>query len=120
MELTLESNPNLLQDKRTRPNVRGAVSFRKSVQRASGGFPTTRIVINLGANHVFDSEGSQPFGRVIQGMEALDALHIPKLTAPSVQAESEQGVAERYGERGNAWLYGQDKVWMLCSLEIME
>ena len=63
---------------------------------------TTQIVINLRDNKQYDAEGFAPFGRVVSGMDVVDALY-------SGYGE-ESGGGMRAGhqdplfEGGNAWL----------------
>jgi cyclophilin family peptidyl-prolyl cis-trans isomerase len=53
-------------------NTRGAVAFASAVP----GGRTTQVFVNLGDNaDRLDLQGFAPFGRVVEGMEALDALY---------------------------------------------
>jgi cyclophilin family peptidyl-prolyl cis-trans isomerase len=79
-------------------NVRGTVAFAFGV----GGGRTTQVFINLGDNARLDGEGFAPFGRVVAGMEAVDALY--------AGYGEDSGGGIRGGkqaplfEGGNAWL----------------
>jgi len=53
-------------------NVRGAVAFAWAVPNGR----TTQVFINLGDNSkTLDAQGFAPFGRVIEGMDVVDALY---------------------------------------------
>src|SRR3954452_14012192 len=52
-------------------NVRGTVAFAFAVP----GGRTTQVFINLADNRRLDARGFAPFGRVVQGMEHVDALY---------------------------------------------
>ena len=52
-------------------NRRGHVTFSKSEVHTR----TVQIFINLVDNTALDDDGFAPFGRVIEGMETVDALH---------------------------------------------
>src|SRR5207248_2919635 len=51
-------------------NLRGMVAFAFAVP----GGRTTQVFINLRDNPQLDAQGFAPFGRVIEGMQAADAL----------------------------------------------
>lgn len=59
------------EDKPSVPNLRGTVAFAFAVP----GGRTTQVFINLADNQRLDGQGFAPFGRVVQGMENLDALY---------------------------------------------
>lgn len=52
-------------------NTRGRVSFAT----AGPGTRTTQLFINYGDNSRLDAMGFSPIGEVVQGMDAVDALH---------------------------------------------
>ncbi|MFN8005481.1 MAG: peptidylprolyl isomerase [Terriglobia bacterium] len=52
-------------------NVRGMVSFAT----AGPGTRTTQLFINFGDNSKLDAQGFSPFGKVVDGMQVVDALH---------------------------------------------
>ncbi len=53
-------------------NARGTISFAKSAQPNSA---TTQLFINLGDNPQLDGMGFAPIGRVVEGMQAVDAIY---------------------------------------------
>ena len=54
-----------------RTNARGTVAFAF----AAGGLRSTQVFINLRDNPQLDAQGFVPFGRVVEGMDAADALY---------------------------------------------
>jgi peptidyl-prolyl cis-trans isomerase A (cyclophilin A) len=52
-------------------NLRGTLSFAKSGPNTR----STEVFINLSDNQVLDDQGFVPFGKVVQGMEAVDKLY---------------------------------------------
>jgi len=83
---------NLLDDPVKQSNTRGYVTFAKT------GAPNSRssqIFINYGSNAGLDPQGFAPFGKVISGMEVVDAIS-------SAHRESPDQNAIR--TRGNAYL----------------
>jgi peptidyl-prolyl cis-trans isomerase A (cyclophilin A) len=79
-------------------NVRGTVAF--AFAEAHG--RTTQVFVNLRDNSAtHDREPFVPFGRVIQGMELLDALNAEHGEGPGgIRA----GGQDPFFEGGNAWL----------------
>lgn len=65
-EATIEDDPAV------RSNTRGTVSYAKTNRRNSR---TTQLFINYRDNSDLDLQGFAPFGRVVEGMEVVDALH---------------------------------------------
>jgi peptidyl-prolyl cis-trans isomerase A (cyclophilin A) len=63
---------NLLDDPVQQSNTRGFVTYAKSPAPNSR---TTQIFINVVDNSSLDREGFAPFGRIVQGMEVVDALY---------------------------------------------
>ncbi len=53
-------------------NKRGYVTFAKTNAPNSR---TTQLFINFGDNSFLDSQGFSPFGRVVSGMEVVDAIY---------------------------------------------
>jgi peptidyl-prolyl cis-trans isomerase A (cyclophilin A) len=53
-------------------NVRGTVSFAAT---SAPGSRTTQVFVNLGSNTNLDEMGFAPFGRVVEGMEVVDAIN---------------------------------------------
>ena len=60
-----------MDDPVTQSNKRGFVTFATSGPDSR----TTQIFINFGDNSRLDSEGFAPFGKVIEGMENVDAIN---------------------------------------------
>jgi homoserine O-acetyltransferase/O-succinyltransferase len=79
-------------------NTRGTVAFAFGV----GGGRTTQVFINLGDNTRLDGEGFAPFGRVVEGMEAADALFAGYGEASGGGIRG--GKQAPLFEGGNAWL----------------
>jgi len=83
---------------RRQSNLRGTVAFAF----ATAGGRTTQVFINLADNQRLDAQGFAPFGRVVEGMENVDALH------GGYGEESGGGIRggkqEPLFEGGNAWL----------------
>lgn len=61
----------VLDDIREKSNTRGRVTFATSGPDSR----TTQIFFNYGDNSRLDGMGFTPFGEVVEGMEALDALY---------------------------------------------
>ncbi|HEY5675626.1 MAG TPA: peptidylprolyl isomerase, partial [Myxococcales bacterium] len=79
-------------------NLRGTVAFAFAVP----GGRSTQVFVNLADNRRLDAQGFAPFGRVVEGMENVDALY------GGYGEESGGGI--RGGKQeplfagGNAWL----------------
>lgn len=73
-------------------NVRGTIAFAATREPGSR---TTQVFINLADNTSLDGMGFAPFGRVIEGMEAVEAINAEYREAPN-QAEIRR--------RGNEYL----------------
>ena len=58
-------------DKVVQPNERGTITFATSGADSR----TTQVFINFVDNKNLDSMGFAPFGRVIKGMETVDAIY---------------------------------------------
>ena len=63
---------NILDDLVKRSNTRGYVTF---AQTGSPNSRTTQFFINFKDNSSLDNQRFAPFGKVVQGMEVVDALH---------------------------------------------
>jgi peptidyl-prolyl cis-trans isomerase A (cyclophilin A) len=63
---------NIMDDPVRESNTRGFVTFAKSGAPNSR---TTQIFINFGDNSRLDRSGFAPFGRVVEGMSVVDAIH---------------------------------------------
>lgn len=70
-------------------NVRGTIAFAATREPGSR---TTQVFINLADNTSLDGMGFAPFGRVIDGMEAVEAINAEYREAPN------QGEIRRRGE----------------------
>jgi cyclophilin family peptidyl-prolyl cis-trans isomerase len=79
-------------------NLRGTVAFAFAV----AGGRSTQVFINLADNQRLDAQGFAPFGRVVEGMENVEALY------GGYGEESGGGIRggkqEPLFEGGNAWL----------------
>lgn len=86
-----------LQDEtvETKSNARGTISFAKTNAPNSR---STQLFINFGDNSRLDKMKFAPIGRVVEGMDVVDALHKDYGAAPS----SGQAAITR---QGNAWLH---------------
>ncbi len=63
---------NLLDDPVKQSNTRGFVTYAKS---AAPNSRTTQIFFNFGDNANLDRQGFAPFGKVVKGMDVVDALY---------------------------------------------
>ena len=59
---------------------------------------TSQLFINLADNHRLDAQGFAPFGRVVQGMDVVQAISNP---TPGSSGGVDQ---DRYATEGNAWI----------------
>jgi peptidyl-prolyl cis-trans isomerase A (cyclophilin A) len=71
-------------------NVRGTMSFAAT---SSPGSRTTQVFVNLGNNTNLDGMGFAPFGRVVEGMEVVDAINAEYGQSPN------QGEIRRAGNQ---------------------
>ena len=86
-----QSERNINDDPVMQSNKRGSVTFATSGANSR----TTQIFINFGDNSSLDSQGFAPFGKVIEGMENVDAIN------PRYGESPHQGSIK---ELGNAYL----------------
>jgi cyclophilin family peptidyl-prolyl cis-trans isomerase len=79
-------------------NLRATVAFAFAVP----GGRTTQAFVNLADNRRLDSQGFAPFGRVVQGMENVDALYsgYGEASGGGIRA----GKQEPIFRQGNRWL----------------
>ncbi len=91
-------NARIPDDPVIQSNTRGAVTFAMRSEPASR---TTQIFINFGNNSGLDQSGFAPFGRVVQGMEVVDALYAEYGEGAPRGAGPSQG---RILREGNAYL----------------
>lgn len=85
-------NARIPDDPVVQSNDQGTVTFAKTNSPNSR---TTQLFINLRANANLDGMGFAPFGRVIEGMEAVEAIN------PEYGEQPSQG---KIFEQGNAYL----------------
>ncbi len=80
------------------PNVRGTVAFAFAMPNGR----TTQVFFNLGDNSpTHDKEPFTPFGRVIEGMDVVDAFNAEHREGPGgIRA----GKQDAFFDGGNAWL----------------
>lgn len=69
-------------------NVRGTVAF---AQAAAPNSRTTQLFINLADNAFLDSQGFVPVGRVVEGMEAVEAINAEYGEKPQQDRIQEMG-----------------------------
>jgi cyclophilin family peptidyl-prolyl cis-trans isomerase len=84
-------------DKVTQSNKRGFITFATSGPNSR----TTQVFINFNDNAGLDSSGFSPFGRVISGMEVVDALNPEYGDGAPRGRGPDQGRLQR---EGNAYL----------------
>jgi len=85
-------NASIQDDPVQTSNVKGTITFAK---QNSPNTRTTQLFINLADNTNLDGMAFAPFGRVVQGMEIVEAIN-----AEYGQTASQQKI----GEQGNAYL----------------
>ncbi len=78
-------------------NLREFVTFAT----AGANTRTTQLFINLGNNAGLDAQGFAPFGRVVEGMEVVDALYALYGEGPPLGTGPDQA---RIRNEGNAYL----------------
>ena len=83
---------------RRQPNARGTVAFAFAVP----GGRTTQVFVNLADNARLDAQGFAPFGRVVEGMAAVDALYAGygEQSGGGIRGGRQQPLFDG----GNAWL----------------
>ena len=69
-------------------NKRGTITFAKTGAPNSR---TTQLFINLNDNPHLDGQAFAPFGRVIEGMEVVDAINAEYLQKPNQQKIQQKG-----------------------------
>jgi peptidyl-prolyl cis-trans isomerase A (cyclophilin A) len=84
-------------DKVTQSNKRGFITFATSGPNSR----TTQVFINFSDNAGLDSSGFAPFGRVVSGMEVVDALNAEYGDGAPRGRGPDQGRLQR---EGNAYL----------------
>lgn len=79
------------------PNERGTICFATSGKHSR----TTQVFISFGDNRRLDQDGFSPFGKVIEGMDTVDALYDGYGEGAPKGGGPHQG---RIQEEGNAYL----------------
>ena len=82
-------NAKLTDDPVQGSNVRGTVCFATSGPNTR----TTQLFVNLGDNVRLDSMGFAPFGKVVEGMEAVDKIYSGYGERPDQNRITKQGAA---------------------------
>ena len=90
-------NANIPDDPVRQSNQRGYVTFAT----AGPNTRTTQVFINFANNRALDSQGFAPFGRVVSGMNVVDALYSGYGEGAPQGMGPEQG---RIQSQGNAYL----------------
>jgi len=80
---------SILDDSTVESNLRGTISFAKTNQPNSR---TTQLFMNLSDNKNLDRMGFSPFGKIVEGLDVLDALHKTGEGAPGGPGPSQQKV----------------------------
>ncbi|MAG31034.1 MAG: peptidylprolyl isomerase [Deltaproteobacteria bacterium] len=78
-------------------NLRGMITYAKTAQPNSR---TTQLFINLSDNSRLDDSGFAPFGRIVEGMDVVDAIHKTGEGAPRGKGPNQKQVKRR----GNQFL----------------
>ena len=84
-------NNRIKDDKVTQPNTKGYITFATSGPNSR----TSQVFINFGDNKFLDPQGFAPFGKVVEGMEIVEAINAEYRERP------DQG---RIQAQGNAYL----------------
>jgi peptidyl-prolyl cis-trans isomerase A (cyclophilin A) len=90
-------NANIKDDPVKQSNTRGTVTFAT----AGPNTRTTQVFINFGDNAGLDGQGFSPFGKVVSGMDVVDALYGGYGEGAPNGAGPDQG---RVQSQGNAYL----------------
>jgi peptidyl-prolyl cis-trans isomerase A (cyclophilin A) len=90
-------NANIPDDSVRQSNQRGYITFAT----AGPNTRTTQVFINFADNRALDSQGFSPFGRVVSGMNVVDALYSGYGEGAPQGLGPEQG---RIQSQGNAYL----------------
>jgi peptidyl-prolyl cis-trans isomerase A (cyclophilin A) len=90
-------NANIPDDSVRQSNQRGYITFAT----AGPNTRTTQVFINFADNRALDSQGFSPFGRVVSGMNVVDALYSGYGEGAPQGQGPEQG---RIQSQGNAYL----------------
>jgi peptidyl-prolyl cis-trans isomerase A (cyclophilin A) len=90
-------NARINDDPVTQSNLRGMITFAT----AGPNTRTTQLFINLVDNRNLDGSGFAPFGKVVEGMEVIDSLHMGYGEGAPRGRGPHQG---RVQQEGNAYL----------------
>ena len=88
---------NISDDRVTQSNKRGTITFAT----AGPNTRTSQVFINFGDNAALDGQGFAPFGKVVSGMNIVDALYAGYGEGAPRGLGPDQG---RLQEEGNAYL----------------
>jgi peptidyl-prolyl cis-trans isomerase A (cyclophilin A) len=88
---------NIKDDPVKQSNARGMVTFAT----AGPNTRTTQVFVNFGNNDFLDSQGFSPFGKVVSGMEVVDALYSGYGEGAPGGQGPDQGLIQ---QQGNAYL----------------
>lgn len=80
---------NIPDDRVTQSNKRGTITFATSGPNSR----TTQVFINFADNGNLDRLGFAPFGRVVSGLDVVDAINAEYREAPDQRAMQAQGNA---------------------------
>ncbi|HSW37863.1 MAG TPA: peptidylprolyl isomerase [Acidobacteriota bacterium] len=83
------SRARIKDDPRKQSNTRGLITYAM----AGPDTRTTQLFINFGDNSFLDNQGFSPFGRVIKGMDVVDAINSEYGETPNQQMIQTQGNA---------------------------
>lgn len=95
------SQQRINDDPVTRSNLRGMVTFAQTENPNSR---TTQLFVNLGNNAGLDAQGFAPFGRVVEGMDVVDALYTDYGEGSPLGSGPNQA---RIQSEGNAYLVAE-------------
>lgn len=88
---------NIQDDRVTQPNDRGYITFATSGRNSR----TTQVFINFKSNRGLDGQGFSPFGKVIEGMDSVDAIYSGHRERPNqggIQSRGNEYLNESFPE----------------------
>jgi peptidyl-prolyl cis-trans isomerase A (cyclophilin A) len=88
---------NIKDDPVKQSNARGMVTFAT----AGPNTRTTQVFVNFGNNDFLDGQGFSPFGKVVSGMDVVDALYSGYGEGAPAGQGPDQGLIQ---QQGNAYL----------------
>ena len=88
---------NIKDDPVKQSNARGMVTFAT----AGPNTRTTQVFVNFGNNNFLDRQGFSPFGKVVSGMDVVDALYSGYGEGAPAGQGPDQGLIQ---QQGNAYL----------------